>query len=263
MDKESITKTDLQSRTLNGKSCQFSQFENELIHAAWDHVFTQSEYQCNYFVSQSHPTFYRQVRQTLLELATRKHSLEKIKINLRKVTVEIAIKEKEIAEETDENKRELLIIQRDDFLLDKGVYLRKERQCNMELKYFTDWLQRHGINEDNAEEYFKEDQQQERAYWIARLAKQSSLDLMTTGRLGSGNLDSILNMEEEDQVEVLGLSLRYAGAINASVEHMKLESEKEIRFSPEALPDTSFLEEQIHNATPKNLQPADKSETGF
>ena len=47
-----------------------------------------------------------------------------------------------------------------------------------------------------------------------RLAKQSSVDLLSTGRIQPGNVDAILMMGDEDQASTLNAAIRYAGAID-------------------------------------------------
>jgi hypothetical protein len=69
------------------------------------------------------------------------------------------------------------------------------------------------------------DHEEERKYWVTRMAKQAAMDMVSYGRIGSGNMDSIAMMPEEDQIEALATTIQYnerlqnglaqiAGAVN-------------------------------------------------
>ena len=65
-------------------------------------------------------------------------------------------------------------------------------------------------------------------YWIARLAKQCSIDLLTTGRIQAGNLDSMLMMSPEDQAAVTDLAMTYSTAMNINVGKIKAAAEDKV-----------------------------------
>lgn len=250
-------KTDLES-----KIYVYDKFEEHLIEKCVNQQFTQTQFQCNHFVSGSHPTLYRQVRQTLTELSTRKHALEKIKISIRKANLEIKRLQNKINETNDQYEKELIEIELDDINLDLGVWKTKINQCHIEMRYFLDWIVKTCGNIQEAEKFFNDNDEEEHKYWIARMAKQTSIDIITTGRLGPGNLDSILQMPEEDQIKTIQLALSYAGAINAGVDQLKLNSEKTIRFLRDEIPNNKFLEENSNvTSETKSIQSADKSQT--
>lgn len=254
MEKESLAKLDYQS--------QYDDFDNYLIKSSQEYPFPQTEFQCNNFVSGSHPTLYRQMRQTFLEIDTRKHSGDKINISIRKTELQIEKLEKEYEQSSDEYRKREIEIELDDLDLDMKVWNKKLLQCHTEMRYFLDWVKKHCPNEADTIKYLELDDEEEHKYWIARMAKQTSIDIITTGRLGSGNLDSIMQMEEEDQVKTLQLALSYAGAVNAGVEQLKLESEKSIRFLRDEIPNNKFLEENSNvTSETKSIQSSNQSET--
>jgi len=257
MDKEYLMKIDSESNHF-----AYDEFEEYLIEKSVDTPFPQTEFQCNHFVSGSHPTFYRQVRQTLIELNSRKHSLEKIKISVRKCELEIEKIKNNIEKSEDDYERKLLEIELDDILLDLRVWHKKIKQCHIEMRYFLDWLKQNCGSVEEADKFFEQDDEEEHKYWIARMAKQTSIDIITSGRLGAGNLDAILQMPEEDQVKTLQLALSYAGAVNAGVDQLKLNSEKTVRFLRDEIPNNKFLEENSDvTSETKSLQSTDKSQT--
>ena len=40
------------------------------------------------------------------------------------------------------------------------------------------------------------------------MGKQAAMDIISYGRIGSGNMTSIMDMPEEDQVETLGIAVQ-------------------------------------------------------
>ena len=57
-------------------------------------------------------------------------------------------------------------------------------------------------------------------YWIARMGKQAAMDIISYGRIGSGNMTTIMDMPEEDQVETLGVAVQYSGMIGGGIDKL-------------------------------------------
>jgi len=43
----------------------------------------------------------------------------------------------------------------------------------------------------------------EKEYWVSRLAKQCEVDILTNGKVGAGNLDTLLKLPKQDQAEIM------------------------------------------------------------
>lgn len=255
MDKEFSIQTDSSPHS-------YDSFDNYLIEKSTYHAFPQTEFQCNHFVSGSHATLYRQVRQSLLEISTRQHGIEKINISVKRTKIQIEKCKKKIEETDDVFEKQLAEIEIEDLSIDLCVWKKKLEQAHIELKYFLDFVKNVCADETEAERYFELNEEEEHKYWIARLAKQLSIDIITSGRLGSGNLDSILQLPESDQIKTMQLALNYSGAINAGVDNLKLNAEKTIRFLKDELPNKNYLEENSDvTSESKSLQSTDKSQT--
>ena len=65
--------------------------------------------------------------------------------------------------------------------------------------------------------------EEERKYWIARMGKQAALDLLSSGRITVGNMDSIAMMSEEDQVQTLKVAIQYSGLMNVGLAKLQQE----------------------------------------
>ena len=60
----------------------------------------------------------------------------------------------------------------------------------------------------------------EHEYWTVRMAKQAMLDMISYGRVGTGNLDSILMMSAEQQKQVLSLASSYTVFIDKNINQL-------------------------------------------
>jgi hypothetical protein len=60
----------------------------------------------------------------------------------------------------------------------------------------------------------------EKDYWSVRMAKQAMLDMISYGRVGTGNLDSILMMSPEQQQEVMTLASIYTVTIDKNINEL-------------------------------------------
>jgi hypothetical protein len=60
----------------------------------------------------------------------------------------------------------------------------------------------------------------EHEYWTVRMAKQAMLDMISYGRIGTGNLDSILMMSAEQQKQVLSLASSYTVFIDKNINQL-------------------------------------------
>jgi len=110
-------------------------------------------------------------------------------------------------------------------------------------------------------------EEEEHKYWIARMAKQSAIDLLTTGRIQAGNLESMLQMNPEDQAAVTDLALTYSTAMNHCIGKFKANAEDKVEGMLEGRPpemfDTTgvFTDYVKNNIEQRSLQSADKPET--
>lgn len=237
METEHTKQSELQQTTSDNS------FDEYIVDKALLHPFPQTEFQCEHFVAGSHATKYRQVRQVLLELGSRKHSLDKLHISVRKNELLIKQKEDKLAKAEDPYEKELLQIELDDCLLDRGQWQKRVDQAEIEIQYFLDYLKRTCGTLEETDKFFELNNEEEHKYWIARLAKQSSVDLLSTGRIQSGNVDAILMMGDEDQAATLNAAIRYAGAIDSGMERMKLSAEAEIKYMEGGVPSVDYLEQ--------------------
>lgn len=234
--------------------------------------FGQSEFQNRYYVINSQITPWRQLRQAIMELQARTNSLQKITVQYRRNLNDMARLKSEIDEEENEFTKTDLECQLEICRLDTQVWMNKIRQCKEE----TDGIMRIIKERTDCEDLDQviatfEDpaiiEAEEHKYWIARMAKQCAIDLLTTGRVQSGNLESMLMMKPEDQAAITDLALTYSTAMNHSIGKFKEIAENKVEnmlsgHGPEMF-DTSgiFTDYATNNITNRTLQSSNQSET--
>lgn len=181
-----------------------------------------TEYECEHFVADTQLTPWRKVRQSLMELETRYHAYMENRNSLRKAEILRKRLVRDMEQVPDELDRELMQIDLEKNDYDIGIWKRKLRQSELELKYFLNVVDKY-VDEENGYplEYFTTEQPHEvKTYWIARMGKQAAMDIVSYGRIGAGNMTSIMDMPEEDQVEALGIAVKYSGMIGGGIDKL-------------------------------------------
>jgi hypothetical protein len=196
---------------------QLSDFDVNLVKQAVVTNTGMTDYQCKHFVAKSQITPWKQVRQSLMELEVRYHSYQEIRASLRKSEITRKKMLRQIEAEADPLDKELIQIDLEKLDYDITIYKRKFLQSEVEIKAFIDVIKQYVKDEKDLEYYTKDNPEEERNYWIARMGKQAAMDIIAFGRVGSGNMDSIAMMGEEDQLQALTMAVQYSGLVNAGL----------------------------------------------
>lgn len=214
-------------------------FEMVESHGSWG----MSDFQSRYFVVNSQVTNYRRVRQALLEIETRIAAKKQIERSRRKTEVQKMILQRDLASEADLLKRELILVDIDQCDYDLSVYDKKYRVCLEELEKFAQIVKDIVPDVETLDTYKEHNEIEERNYWIARMAKQATMDLMTIGRIGSGNLDSIAMMPIEDQQETIKAALKYNGLLTKGISAIEKTAVEELSM----LPGMKYIDEIVND----------------
>ena len=226
------------------------------------------------FVVNSHVTDKRKLRQVLIEVERRNHDRKKTILDKKRKEVEIARLKDRLNVTEDPYERQLMEFDIEEFQLDLNKFCLSLHQYDNEMNAFMDWINKNwgSIEEvEKAAEYTEED---ERKYWIARMGKQAAIDVYTTGKIGTGNLDSIAMMREDDQYATLNVAMQYSGLLSAGISKIQNELRPHLDklmmdgSSPriptmEGIEDNLNLKlyEQLTGNEQKSIQSADQSET--
>lgn len=247
------------------------EFTKELMEWADHQYFEQSEFQNKHFVINSHVTPYRQMQQAAMEVQVRYNSLQKITISYKRCLNDIARVTHEMEQEEDPFYKQDKVYELQLLQVDKTVWVNKINQSKKEIESFVKIIKEKfqdpsdikGLLEDKE---LKE--REEQKYWIARMARQSATDLMTTGRIQAGNIEALLQMNPEDQAAVVDLALTYSTAVNRSIGGIKTAAEdrvdKMMEGKPPQLFDTNgvLTDYATQNIADRLLQSADQPEGG-
>ena len=233
-----------------------------------------TEYECEHFVADPQLTPWRKVRQALMELETRYHAYMENRNSLRKAEILRKRLNRDMPTLPDELDRELMQIDMEKNDYDIGIWKRKLRQSELELKYFLNVVDKYVDDEHPLEYYCQENHQEVRMYWIARMGKQAAMDVYITGRIGLGNLDSIAMMREEDQYATLNIAMQYSGLLSAGIGKIQNELKPQldkmmIDGSAPRIPTFDNVEdnldlklyEQLTGNEQKSIQSSDQPET--
>ena len=206
--------------------------ENTDIIAAADSYgsWSMSEFQTKYFVVNSQVTDYRRVRQALLEIETRIGGRKQIERNMRRAEIELKIKQEEYDNEPHPLKKELILVDTDQLNYDLSVWEKKLKIVKEEIENFCDIVKSLVADMPALESFKVQNPELERDYWVTRMAKQASMDLLTIGRISQGNMDSIAMMPLSDQEKTIQTALTYTATLNKAIgsvdEKVKLEMQK-------------------------------------
>ena len=242
----------------------FSAEEEKTLETALQFDNGQSNYSSRNFVTKTGITPYKKIHQSFMELETRYHAYKSIVRNLREAEVRVKIIERDIKKEQDELERELMVIKLEDLIYDITVFKRKMSQCEREIRVYLEVIKDTKESNKQLEEYLPENDEEERKYWLIRMSKQAAMDIIAYGRIGSGNMDSILLMPEEDQLETLKGALHFSGLLSSTIGQINKEIEGQVNSlealeglqMPKLTDNNKLFEIELNE---KNIQHTDKS----
>jgi predicted house-cleaning noncanonical NTP pyrophosphatase (MazG superfamily) len=238
------------------------EFDLKLLEKAESVSFALPKYKAENFVGGAQITPYAKLKQWLLELRGREDIVEHLEYTVKKQELEIQIQEESKEFITDPKRKQLIDLTIADMNIDLRKFQRNLKDAYIERQGFVDLIKDFLNSEDaklpdgsnlidvigNKELEHK----YEHEYWTVRMAKQAMLDMVAYGRIGTGNLDSILMMEPEQQKQVLSLASSYTVFIdknmnqlmsNATMDNFSIEESlrKQLKLGEADKPDTEKL----------------------
>ena len=185
-------------------------------------------YQCKHFVADTQLTPWRKCRQAILELETRYHAYIEVKHSLRKAQIQLKMIMRDMENETDDLQKELQACEASKVEYDVTIWKRKYRQSQVEMDSFLKIVKEYVKQEEDLPHFIEMNDKEEAQYWIARMGKQAALDIISYGRISSGNMDSIALMPETDQVEALKIAVRYSTMIQGGLDKLNVQLQPEL-----------------------------------
>jgi hypothetical protein len=155
-----------------------------------------SDFQMKQFVINSQITPIKQLQQIAMEADVREENLRKADYEDKKNQLKVEILKKKFDRETDPLYK--LEIELEIAQLEEKMYLniKERKRLYNELKTFYEVLDYFNENYD-IEELIAMKDTLEIDYWVKRLGRQAGLDIVSTGRISTGNLQAMLDLPEE------------------------------------------------------------------
>jgi hypothetical protein len=201
--------------------------DRKLLDVAEGLSFALPKYKAENFVGGAQITPYAKLRQWLMELRSREDAAEHMEYLLRKKEIEIQLEHEKMEFLTEPLRKELVELGIKDMHIDLRKYQRNLKDAYRERQIFIDLIKDFLVSDDSKMpdggslmEVFNNqllEDKYEKDYWSVRMAKQAMLDMISYGRVGTGNLDSILMMSPEQQKEVMALASTYTVAIDRNI----------------------------------------------
>jgi hypothetical protein len=223
--------------------------ENEILDVLSEHNFGMSDYQIQNYVIKSQVTNYRQIKQSLIELNARRDAILQIEVDQKRRKIEKKKIKYDLENSKDQFKKELLEIDLEE--VEKDLEYAEKRLLIQKKEYqlFLDLITSQFETKEQLEEYIT-NPEEERKYWIARMGKQAAIDLLSTGRIGTGNMDSISMMSEVDQVQTLKVAIQYSGLMGVGIAKLQQEMVPYLqqleKTSDKILPTFEGIEENLN-----------------
>jgi hypothetical protein len=223
--------------------------ENEILDVLSEHNFGMSDYQIQNYVIKSQVTNYRQIKQSLIELNARRDAILQIEVDQKRRKIEKKKIKYDLENSKDQFKKELLEIDLEEVEKDLEYAEKRFLIQKKEYQLFLDLITSQFETKEQLEEYIT-NPEEERKYWIARMGKQAAIDLLSTGRIGTGNMDSISMMSEVDQVQTLKVAIQYSGLMGVGIAKLQQEMVPYLqqleKTSDKILPTFEGIEENLN-----------------
>ena len=207
--------------------------DRELISFSVSKEWETPEYKLKYFVGGHALTPYKKLTQWLMELKTKEETCEVLEYQYKKGEIEIKIEEEKLEFTTNALQKELIELQIFDLKKDFKKYKYRLQHAYTEretvIKLINELLESKDgklANGKSLLEVYNDPELEaklEHEYWTIRMAKQSACEMAFYGKIGQGNLDSIMMMPPEQQGNVLELAT--AVAVNFDKKMMLLMDE--------------------------------------
>ena len=195
-----------------------SEDEKKILEQSVNKSFVNPKFKMKYFVTDAQLTPYHRLRQLFLELKSMEESIENIEFLMKRLPTEMKILKlkQEKVDDIEKAQIELKLLE-----LDRDLNQAKRRvaQHYIERHQYLDLIKEF-LDSDESKtpdgrsllEVFDtpEEDEYESLYWTTRLAKQAAMDILSFGKIMSGNLDAIVTLPPEQQNEVFAIAHRYS-----------------------------------------------------
>jgi len=196
-----------------------SEEDAEILEYLTSEITPYSQFQSESFVINSEVTDHRKIQQVSLEVRARMRALQQCQYDIKKAELKIKKFQRALAEETDDIEQELLELEIKNIEYDIKTTTVVMEQSHIELQTHLAILRK--IAPENTLEvlkHYKDNwEEKEKEYWTKRIGKQAMMDLLMTGKIQSGNLDSLLGMPEDTRKAAIGYALLQTSKVEKGI----------------------------------------------
>lgn len=166
-----------------------------------DNLVTSTDFELFHFVVGAQDSPHRVLRQINLEGNVREDSKATTERDLKRKKIELKKINRDIEKEQDELEKEILEIDKEEIEQAIINFEKRLEAINYEIGVIKNFYEKFREQVSDEDIKYLTDKENlykiEGEYWTERLSRQASLDLVSTGRLGSGNVESMLNLPPE------------------------------------------------------------------
>lgn len=202
--------------------------DDELIKYAFDFDYAYSNYQMDSYVVNTGITDWRKAKQCLIEIEHRTQALDDHGWNLKKMVATVDILKEEYEQETSPAKKRLKQIEIDEKI--EGAERTRRRIAGIErererlMKTFRNSIQ----TKEQMLELSQNVEEKEREYWISRIGKQAAQEMLSYGKIGTGNMESIMQMPHKDQEKIIKGALEFTKKMETGILSLEKEVEQKL-----------------------------------
>jgi hypothetical protein len=184
-------------------------------------------FKIRHFVGDAQITRYAKYKQLLLEIRSREEIIEQTIVSVEKFKARAEEAQEQLDIETSPARKKMLAWEVTSLTNDVAKTERRLAMAYKERGLFIealDEMYKDGTAylEDGTDlaDAIKDDElsdQLEAEHWTYRLGKQAALDLIATGHIGTGNLEAISMMNEDQALTTLRLALTYSNGLQKAL----------------------------------------------
>jgi hypothetical protein len=196
-----------------------SEDDLELLEYLSSEITPYSQFQSEAFVINSEVTDHRKIQQVSLEVRARMRGLQQAQYDIKKAEIKIKKFQRALAEETDDLERELLELEIQNVEYDIKMTKVVMEQSHIEMQTHLAILKKIAPENtlDVLKNYKENWEEKEKEYWTKRMGKQAMMDMLMTGKIQSGNLDSLIGMPEDARKAAIGYALLQTAKVEKGI----------------------------------------------
>lgn len=216
--------------------------DRSLVEMSMNKEWSNPKYKLKQFVGQAQITPFAKVRQWILEIKSREETIEQLEYEIAKWAVEIDRQKSNIENAPNDFDRrlaelELKNVEKNHVKSHRRLndwYLERQQLIDLVNEFLTtdeaklpDGTGRTYLDILNTDE----EDIYEAEYWTNRLGKQAACDLLFYGRVSTGNMDAILQMDPRQQSDTLNLAITFASSLQKIQNEIQIDVDKRLGVS--------------------------------